>query len=99
LMARPHPPTAFLVSRAQYFLTAVTRLLSSGVKVPGDVALISRDNDIPLEAIVPSVARYSQKPKTFAATASRLVMEIIRGTGKIAEHKIMPNFIHGQTLG
>ena len=99
LMARPHPPTAFLVSRAQYFLTAVTRLLSSGVKVPGDVALISRDNDASLEAIVPSVARYSQNPKTFAANTSRLVMDMIRGTGKIAEHKIMPNFIRGQTLG
>jgi LacI family transcriptional regulator len=99
LMARPHPPTALLVSRAQYFLTAVTSLLSSGVTVPGDVALISRDNDSSLEAIVPSVARYSQNPKTFAATASRLVMEMIRGMGKIAEHKIMPDFIRGQTLG
>ena len=54
---------------------------------------------VDVEAIVPSVTRYSQNPKTFAANTSRLVMEMIRGTGKIAEHKIMPNFIHGQTLG
>ncbi len=99
LMARPQPPSAFLVSRAHYFLTVVTSLLSAGVKVPDDVALISRDNDTSLEAIVPSVARYSRNPETFAADASRLVMGMIRGTGRIAEHKIMPNFIRGETLG
>lgn len=99
LVARPQPSTAFLVSRVHYVLTVVTSLLSSGVKLPAGVALISRDNDTSLAAIVPSLARYSQNPKTFAANASRLVMEMIRGFGSIVEHKIMPTFIRGETLG
>jgi LacI family transcriptional regulator len=99
LRARAQPPTAFLVSRAPHFLTVLTHLLSQRVQVPGQAALISRENDTALEAVVPTVARYSLNPTAFAADASRLVMNMIRGTGRIEECKIMPNFIRGETLG
>jgi LacI family transcriptional regulator len=99
LMARAQPSTAFLVSRAHHFLTVMTRLLSSGARVPHDVALISCEDESYLEAITPTAARYSKNPKAFFANTSRLVMNMIRGTGRIEECKVMPNFIRGQTLG
>jgi DNA-binding LacI/PurR family transcriptional regulator len=99
LRARAQPPTAFLVSRAPHFLTVLTHLLSRRVRVPGDVALICREHDPALEAVVPSVARYSHNPAAFAANASRLVMGMIRGTGRIEECRITLNFIRGETLG
>jgi len=97
--ALAQPPTAFLVSRAHHCLTVMTCLLGAGAKIPGDVALISRDNDFYLEAAVPEVTRYSQNPNAFAANASRMVMQMIRGSTKIEECKIIPNFIRGKTLG
>ncbi len=99
LMSRPNRPSAFLVSRARHFLSVLVRLLSSGVAVPGQVALISREHDTYLDAIVPTVARYSQNPKVFAANASRLVMDMVRGTRRLEDYRIMPKFIRGQTLG
>jgi DNA-binding LacI/PurR family transcriptional regulator len=99
LRARPQPPTAFLVSRAHHFLTVMTYLLRKGVRVPGEVALLSREHDTYMQSIVPTVACYSQNPTAFAANTSRLVMNMIRGTGRIEECKIMPNFIRGETLG
>jgi len=97
--AQAQPPTAFLVSRAHHFLTVMTCLLGAGTKIPGDVALISRDSDFYLEAAVPEVTRYSQNPNAFAANASRMVMQMIRGSTRMEECKIIPNFIRGKTLG
>lgn len=99
LMSRSQPPTALLVSRGAHFLTVMTHLLSSGARIPHDVALIACEDECYLEAITPTVARYSKNPKAFVANASRLVMNMIRGTGRIEECKIMPRFIRGQTLG
>ena len=99
MMARAQPPTAIMVSGAHHFLTVMTRLLSSGARIPHDVALISPEDDSYLEAITPTVARYSNNPKPFLANTSRLVMDMIRGTARIEHCKIMPNFIRGETLG
>jgi DNA-binding LacI/PurR family transcriptional regulator len=99
LRSRKQPPTAFLVSRASHFLTVLTHLLNRNVRVPGDVALISREHYTTLEDVVPTAARYFQNPTAFAANASRLVMGMIRGTARIEECKIMPQFIRGETLG
>jgi LacI family transcriptional regulator len=99
LMARAQPPTALLVWRAHHFLTVMTRLLSSGARIPHDVALIACEDECYLEAITPTAARYLRNPKAFVANASRLVMNMIRGPRRIEECKIMPDFIRGQTLG
>ncbi len=99
LRSRGNPPTAFLVSRASHFLTVLTHLLNRRVRVPGDVALISREHYTTLEDVVPSAARYFQSPTAFAANVSRLVMGMIHGNARIEECKIMPQFIRGDTLG
>jgi DNA-binding LacI/PurR family transcriptional regulator len=99
LRARPEPPTALLVSRAHHFLTVMTFLIGAGAKIPKDVALISRESDPSLDSVVPQVTRYSQNPNAFAANASRMVMQMIRGSARREECKIMPNFIRGETIG
>lgn len=99
LLSRPQPPTAFLISRARHVLTALGHLLSSGVRVPRDVALISRDDDSFLEDVVPSVARYSHSHQALASKISRVVIGIVQGEAQIKDYTIMPTFIKGQTLG
>jgi DNA-binding LacI/PurR family transcriptional regulator len=99
LLAAAQPPDAMLVSRPRHILTALGYLLRRGLRVPEDIALISRDDDSFLEDVVPTVARYSRNPKVFASKVSRVVLQMVHGTITFADDQIMPRFINGQTLG
>jgi LacI family transcriptional regulator len=100
LLRRPRPPTAFLVSRPTYALTALGHLIQRGRRFPRDAVFISRDHDAFLEYVVPSVARYQTDPFVFAHTLSRVVLEITSGgDARPRDHRLMPRLIPGQTLG
>lgn len=99
LIVRAQPPTALLVSRPRHVLTVLGHLLRRGVRIPDDMAIISRDDDTFLEDVVPTVARYSRNPKVFASQASGIVLGMVQGTRQFRDQKIMPRFIKGDTLG
>jgi DNA-binding LacI/PurR family transcriptional regulator len=74
--------------------------LRKGVKLPQQVALISRDNDPFLESLVPAVARYERNPTLFARRVSRLVLDLVReGARPPHNYRLMPTFMEGETLG
>jgi DNA-binding LacI/PurR family transcriptional regulator len=99
LFRRPTPPTALLVSRPTHLLTAMSYLARRGIRIPQNVAIISRDNDSFLEHVVPSVAHYASDPMLFAQKLSRVVLEIAEGRVRRAEdHRIMPRFVPGETF-
>jgi DNA-binding LacI/PurR family transcriptional regulator len=100
LLQRPQPPQAFLVTRSHHALTTLTYLMSLGLHLPRDAALISRDDAPFLESAVPSIARYSLNPVVAARAISNLVVATVRGgVAATKEHRMMPRFIPGQTLG
>ncbi|HAO80397.1 MAG TPA: hypothetical protein DCQ92_15805 [Verrucomicrobia subdivision 3 bacterium] len=99
LMRLKERPTALLVSRAHHVVTVLGHLLVNKFRVPADVAVISRDDDSYLESIVPLPARYSGNPELFASALSRVVLEAIAGRKPATEHRLMPKFFPGQTLG
>ena len=100
LFRQRHPTTAFLVSRAPYALTVVGHLLRSGLRLPEDAALISRDHEPFLDMMAPSVARYVISAERMANRISSAVLEVV-GTGLVgpADYQIMPEFTEGETLG
>lgn len=91
--------TALLVARSAHALTAFTYLQKRGVRIPEDLAFISRDNDSFLEFVVPQIARYSCEPVAFARRVSRLVLQLMR-EGPVSTRQIllMPQLIRGDTL-
>lgn len=100
LLKRPLPPTAFLVSRPTHVLTVVSYLMHRGLRFSKDVALISRDDDSFLEAMMPTIARYSSSPTVFASKVSKVVLDLVRhAASPPADLRIMPHFLAGQTLG
>lgn len=100
LFKRPNPPTALLVSRPAFVLTAMSHLLRRKMNLPREVALISRDDDPLLESMVPTVARYAYSPTAFARKVSRLVLQMAHGAALSRDHiLVMPSFVSGQTLG
>lgn len=99
LMRMADRPTALLVSRAYHVVSVLGHLLVCRFRVPQDVAIISRDDDSYLENVVPSLTRYSGNADLFASKLSRVVLEIIRREKPATEHRLMPKFFPGQTLG
>jgi LacI family transcriptional regulator len=100
LLRRGDPPTALLVSRAVNVLTVMGYLIRSGLRLPQDLALISRDHEPFLEHMVPSVAHYVISPEGLAHRIFATLLAIVQ-TGLVspATHQIMPEFIEGETLG
>jgi DNA-binding LacI/PurR family transcriptional regulator len=89
-----------LVARAGFVLTTIGYLLRSGLRVPQDVAIISRDDEAFLSQMVPGVARYFVSPETMAYRIFSAVSEVVRGSSPgPADLLIMPEFTEGETLG
>ena len=100
LLARPRPPTAFLVSRPTHAFTALGHLIQRGLRFPQDAVLIARDHDSFLEHAVPTVARYQTDPILYAHRLSRVVLEITSGGApRVQACRLMPRLLPGQTLG
>jgi LacI family transcriptional regulator len=88
-----------LVGRAGNALTALTHLLRTGIRVPGDIALISRDDDPFLAHTDPILARYGSRPGQFAGALARIVERLAQGAAVGGEVRLLvPDLIRGQTL-
>jgi DNA-binding LacI/PurR family transcriptional regulator len=99
LLRGENPVTGILVAKPAHVVTAMTHLLRSGVKVPKDVSLISRDDDPLLEHLVPAVTRYHTDPALFARKLSRLVVDLVRnGVRRHHDSRLMPTLVRGETL-
>ena len=93
-------PDAFVVARSAHALTVLTHLLSEGIRVPDEVAVISRDDDSFLAHTVPEVARYSTDPRVWA---QRLFLQVEKlGAGERSRSgtlRLMPKLVIGGSLG
>jgi DNA-binding LacI/PurR family transcriptional regulator len=94
-----NPPTAYLVARGVHVLTVMTYLLGSGKRIPQDAAVISRDNDPFIQAIVPTVSRYAINPAQFARRVSKAMRPLVE-TGALEPKpiRLIPSFIAGETV-
>jgi len=100
LMRASARPSALLVANSMHVLTVMGQLLRSGIHIPNDVAIISRDDDSFLNYIVPTVARYYCSPANFASKASHLILQVARGeTAPRKAMLLVPQLIKGETLG
>lgn len=99
LTQRRPPPTGFLVTDTRYTLSALGYFLRQGLRLPNDVALISRDSDHFLEFVVPTLARYATNPTLFARRVSRVVLRLVEGGDMLpGDYRVMPRFVPGETL-
>lgn len=87
-----------IVARAGHALTTLTALTQRGVRVPEEVALISRDDDAFLDLAVPRITRYTSDPAHFARKVSRAVLELAQ-QGFLAPRavRLLPRFVSGET--
>lgn len=92
-------PTALLVVHPHYYLAAASRLVQGGVSIPGQISLISRDDDPFLSFVVPMPARYVVSPHTMAKSLLRPVLELLEGSVVTQRAgRIMPEFLRGESI-
>ncbi|TDU72831.1 LacI family transcriptional regulator [Prosthecobacter fusiformis] len=93
-------PTALFVLRAEHFATTLTWLLQQGVSIPGQMSLISRDDEPFLQHLHPEPTRYRRSAETFAKKLARLITTFgDGGPGRAPAPLLMPDFLKGGTLG
>lgn len=98
LLAR-RPPTACVVARAAHVLTVITYLAGRGLKIPGDMAVVARDDEPFLAHLVPEVTRYVVNGRQFASTVSKAVRQLAEGgTLPVKAVRLMPEYLRGGTL-
>ncbi|MEY4940648.1 MAG: hypothetical protein RIQ93_2383 [Verrucomicrobiota bacterium] len=93
------PPTGLLVAGAAYVVTVLTELARSGVRIPEDLSLISRDREPFLDFVVPSLTRYVMNPVRYAQRLSRTVVTLAQGgSAPVRAQLLLPQFALGETL-
>ena len=93
------PPTGLLVAGATYMLTVMTLLGRTGVCIPEDLSVISRDSEPFLDYVVPSLTRYAISPSLYAQRLSRTVVALAQGGSVLVRSQLLlPRFIPGKTL-
>ena len=92
-------PTALLVCNAYHCLATVTGLAAHGVRIPGEISVISRDEDSFLSFVVPAPARYVARPRAFARSLLQPVLELLEG-GAVTQRswRLMPQFVRGASI-
>jgi LacI family transcriptional regulator len=99
LLAMRQRPTAMLIARSRFALVALTHLLRRGVKIPGDMALLCRDDDSFLDHVVPRMARYAVNPGVFAKQVFRMVMGLVQeGQLPNTDVKVMPSLVARESI-
>jgi len=101
LLSLRERPSALLVARSAHALTALTVLLTLGVQVPQEMALLCRDDDAFLDHVIPKMSRYTVAPAVFAKKLFRLVMhEVQEGQSKSQSQSghVLPAFLERDSL-
>lgn len=91
--------TALLVVHPHNYLAVASRLARSGVRVPEDISLISRDDDPFLSYLAPAPARYVASPQLMAKSLLRPVLDLLEGNAVTSRASlIMPEFLRGESI-
>jgi DNA-binding LacI/PurR family transcriptional regulator len=91
--------TALVVVNSLDYLTATSFLAQRGLRVPQDVAVIARNDDAFMSALLPEPTRYHASPHVIARRIFKLLMQVAAGeTPPTAHVRIMPAFIAGESL-
>lgn len=98
--ARPAAPASgFIVAGALPAITVAGWLISRGLRIPGDVSLVCRDDDHALGAFVPPIARYGVDNREYARLCAKILARMAEGGSQGSRStRLMARFVPGGTL-
>ena len=93
-------PTAFVISHTHHYATVATHLAIRGLRVPDDVSLICRSEDLFLQFLRPTPVFYRANMDLSARLLFDLVRHAIDGTAKpSAQRLLVPEMVTGESVG
>lgn len=93
------PPTCCVVARALHVLTVVTHLLRRGMRIPHDIAVISRDDEPFLDHLTPDVTRYAINPSRFTRRISLAARQLAEaGSLPPKSIRLIPQYRPGESV-
>ena len=98
LLGRKDPPTGWLVSNSYAYLTVLSYLGSLGLRVPRDISVISRDEEMFLRFMHPTPTYYSTKPAKFAQALHQGLKRVLTGDNSAFALRIMPELVQGDSV-
>lgn len=95
----PAPPTGFLAMHPVDAITLLTHLMRRRLRVPEDVAILSRDDEPYLQRTSPVISRYAVSPDQIVRKVSQAVRKLAE-TGRAAPRaiRLIPKLILGETV-
>jgi len=98
-MRQQDPPTVVMVTEAVQILPVLGLLKEMGMRVPEDVSVVVRDHEPFLDRSLPEITRYACDWVRFGRAVVRSLEGVIVGGGVSGgQHKLLPDYIRGQTL-
>lgn len=99
LVRGPDAASAVLVTNAYQYLALYSVLTRMGVSVPGDLSLISRNDERFFQFLEPEPTRYTCAPQTRAKAVRAALIRVIKGEHLPKRHFwLVPDFIAGATV-
>jgi len=100
LLQRGMPASAILTGTALSYDTVATFLMQQGIRIPGDVSLISREHEPFLDALVPLPSRYLSDHLRFGRLVHAKVTDILEGTSNCPDRQlVVPEYRAGRSTG
>ncbi len=95
---RTTPPTALIIDEATRLVATMEFLLLHGIKVPGQVSLVSTDNDL-LNWCSPGIAHMSWNNELITRRVMRWVRAVGRGQADRKTINVPVEFVPGGSIG
>lgn len=99
LLSGKNRPSAIFTLSNTIGLGAMKAIREMNLRIPDDISLISFDNNIYLDYMIPPVARVSQPLEDMSSLATKILFEHIEDQGLPASHIMLtPNLIAGGSI-
>lgn len=93
-------PTALITPRSRQAVTALTWLVSQGIRVPSDFGIISLAHEPFMDYLVPELSGYQVDPETVSKLLIGRVKTLIAGVpGRSKNSWITPEVVKGASIG
>ncbi len=83
LLESPDRPTAIFALSNTIGLGAIRAIREAGLRIPEDISIVSFDNNIYLDYLIPAVTRIGQRVEEMGRMAVKLLLESIRGQRRL----------------
>jgi DNA-binding LacI/PurR family transcriptional regulator len=92
-------PTALFISNPYHYLATASLLAQKGIRVPADISLLCRDDDLFLSFLATKPSRYVCDAQTRAKITFSTLMRVLEGRrGATPSTRMLPDFVEGASI-